>query len=320
MPEQPEKGKGRVEVAQEVLEETNEPAFDIAIDMALGYVPSAAELSTLEGSTEQEIGFIEKLHRIQPEIDAFLATMYTRFKDDTEQENIRAALSLMIKLHIEQGDRSDTGIPFIGHPLAVAHDALNIMGDNEDTFYVCMAALLHDAVEDQSRLLALEKKFAVEHRFKEGEREEMERAGAVGGLEWLFDRRVAFLVTSLTSPIKVEDLESEEKNKRYYEYVSGIFSNIDSSPSVVKWADLKQNALTIGLIRQKAEDARREGDSVVAQKLENTYGKLKKKYRPVLTMVKAFFERLTDTQHPLYIFRDEALAAINQTFATEYAA
>src|SRR6516225_3767464 len=56
------------------------------------------------------------------------------------------ALELMVELHIDQAPRPD-GTLYIEHPLAVASQVLEAMAQKETDLVV--AALLHDAVEDQ---------------------------------------------------------------------------------------------------------------------------------------------------------------------------
>ncbi|QSH39301.1 hypothetical protein JXR01_03295 [Candidatus Kaiserbacteria bacterium] len=319
-----EGGKKLSNIAPEVVKKTEEPAFDVAIEIALGHEPTIAEIETMDNPSEQDAQFAEKVVRIKDDIQAFLHAVDTRFeKGKGYRAKIREALRLMLKAHIEQSDRADTGLPFIAHPLSVAHDALHMMADEKDDAeaqYVCIAALLHDSVEDQARLLALEKKLAASQGWKNKVPEEIERDGAFGGLEWLFDRRVRFLVQSLTSPLKEsDDMSPEERNKQYQRYIESIFINQDSTPSVIKWADLKQNALTIGLIRERAERTRDEGQTEFAEKLEGTYKKLRMKYEPVLEAVKKFFRELSDQHHPLYSEREDIVYSIDEVLKKEYA-
>ncbi len=316
------------ELAPGVVDETKEPTLDVAIEMALGTPPNLAQIEAEgvghgEEKPEQANEFIEKLHRIQPDIDAFLVDVDARFTE-TEQFTIREALRLMIKIHIEQPDRSDTEIPFIGHPLAVAHNALRIARDHEDAFYICMAGLLHDSVEDQSKWLTLEKQIAAVHQWYDKPREEVEkeieRHGALGAIERVFDRRVRLLVEALTSPLTTEQsLENTaDKNAQYFEYIQNIFYNQDASPSVIKWADLKENALTIGLVRERANEAAELGDTVKAERLERFHEKLKRKYKPVLEAVLTFFENLTDGYHPLFTEKEQAIQDIQLVLEHEY--
>lgn len=316
------------ELAPDVVSKTKEPILDVAIEMALGMVPNLAETEAEgighgEEKPDQANEFIEKLHRIQPELNAFLEDVDAQFTK-AEQSAIREALRLMIKIHIEQPDRADTGIPFIGHPLAVAHDALRMAREHEDVFYICMAGLLHDSVEDQSKWLALEKRIAAVHQWYDKPREEVEqeieRHGALGAIERVFDRRVRLLVEAVTSPLTTEEsLEGAvDKNAQYFDYVQSIFYNQDTSPSVVKWADLKQNALTIGLVRERAQLARVSGNVVTAQQFEKFYTKLKAKYKPVLEATLVFFENLTDGYHPLYSEKEHAVQDIQLVLEREY--
>ncbi|MAJ97375.1 MAG: hypothetical protein CMI56_02040 [Parcubacteria group bacterium] len=319
-----ESGKKLSNIAPEVVKKTEEPAFDVAIEIALGHEPTIAEIETIDNPSEQDAQFAEKIARIKDDIQAFLHTVETRFeKGKGYRAKIREALRLMLKAHIEQPDRADTGLPFIIHPLSVAHDALHMMADEKDDAeaqYVCIAALLHDSVEDQARLLALEKKLIALQGGNSKVPEEIERDGAFGGLEWLFDRRVRFLVQSLTSPLKEsDDMSPEERNKQYQRYIESIFINQDHAPSVIKWADLKQNALTIGLIRERAELIRHEGDEKFAGKLDGTYRKLRTKYKPVLEAVQKFFQDFSDQHHPLYSERESIIYSINEVLEKEYA-
>lgn len=317
-----EGGKKLLEIAPKMTRETKEPAFDLAIEIAISnHEPTEEEKDVINLSTKQEEGFIEKLVCIKKEIQSFLFEVDERFeKGRGNRAQIREALRLMLKVHIDQLERADTGLPFISHPLAVARDTLSSINESdEDARNMCIAALLHDSIEDQAVLLKLEKGIAATHGWKEKMPEEIERDGAIGGIEWLFDRRVRFLVESLTSPLKLNNsLTQEEKNQTYRNYIESIFINQDSSPSVIKWADLKQNALTIGLIRRRAEEMREEGNIELAEKLEGVYKKLKEKYKPVLEAVRKFFNDLTDEYHPLFVQRESIVNSIEEVLRIEY--
>ena len=124
----------------------------------------------------------------------------------------------------------------------------------------------------------------------------------------------------ITSPLTTEQsLENAaDKNAQYFEYIQHIFYNQDASPSVIKWADLKQNALTIGLVRERAKRAASAGEVAEAQRLEKFYEKLKVKYKPVLETVLVFFENLTDGYHPLYAEKEKAMQDIQLVLEHEY--
>ena len=152
-----EGGKKLPEIAPEVTKETKEPAFDLAIEVALGYEPTVEERKLLETATDQESLFIERLERTQEDIDAFFNKVEARFDAGKgHPKKIRMALQVMLKIHADQEDRKDTGKSFLSHPIAVASRVLDMTTrytDFDELADLCVAALLHDSIEDQARLL-----------------------------------------------------------------------------------------------------------------------------------------------------------------------
>ena len=318
-----ETGRRIEQVASRVVEETKEPTFDLLIAIALGHVPSVAEIDSLNTISNQERDFAERLQRTQEYIDAFLKQIESRFQAGRgHRARIREALSLMLKMHADQNDRADTALPFLAHPIAVANDVLDMVKesvDDDEARDLCIAALLHDSVEDQSRLLAYERRLASLRNVRTPEA--LERSDALGGLGWLFGARVLSLVQKVTTPLAgIRDASREEKNVQYQKYIRAVFNDQDAGPAVIKWADLKQNALTIHLIRKRAEEARAKGDDEEADRLLGFYNKLKVKYEPALEEVQVFFQDITFRQHPLYSEQEHALEEIQQALEGEYAA
>src|SRR5260370_32029066 len=124
-------------------------------------------------------------------VRTFRAQLQSAFAP-ADAARILDALELMVELHLEQAPRPD-GTPYIEHPLAVASQILDAMAYQDPE--VVMAALLHDAVEDQSARLAQQ---ARERPAREG------KAAAELGLDAIEERaqkaRVIHLSSGVTNP------------------------------------------------------------------------------------------------------------------------
>ena len=234
--------------------------------------------------------------RFLQQVRAFRAQLQTAF---TPADGARAlaALELMVELHLEQVPRPD-GTPYIEHPLAVASQVLDAMADKDPE--VVVAALLHDAVEDQSARLA-------QHL-----RERPARAGKAAAelaLDAIEERtqsaRVRRMISGLTNPDFDTLLEQQGiqqgtgeagqaallavRHALYAEHVREAIR--DPDVALIKLFDVAANALTLDAVP----------DAPTRTRLLN-------KYTPVLGIL---LDRLQATATPLNITphkREELLA------------
>lgn len=322
-------------LAPEVVRETDEEFTDEFITELLGHrdVNSGTLLALKAGASATCKERIEKLEAVNEDIGEFLELVNERFPGNGEPDilgvaveqpkdraRVREALALMLKVHINQPNRVENDEPFISHPLRVATEVLKTYKGNAVS-QVVAAALLHDSIEDQSRLLALEKGLLPEwsaRRMRTAKQVEMDEA--LHGIGLLFGLHVQYLINSLTSPRTLkEKVATGIKNSLYENYIRKIFSEDSLSPasSVIKWADLKENALTIGGIYKRAQGELEAGNQEEHDRLLATYKKLEAKYRPALKLVRNFFETVPE-DHPLYEQREEAIVQINEALATQY--
>ncbi len=328
--------------APKVVLHTEEPLLDASIELLVTGTPHTDELdAALMHAGGDEPKFVSRIERARPSIEQFIARIEARFeKGRGYRAGIRDALRFMLKLHADQGDRYDSGEPFVTHPLAVATDTLRMMGKREDAWHACIAALLHDSVEDHARWIKLERQLLLddseeshvpyeipqEEETEEEQRQRIkkrERAEALAGLQALFDARIRYLVNRVSTPLKeaeYENLSQNEKNAIYTRFIEKIFAEEDGDvvPAVIKWADLKQNALTIGHIRERARLLREQGADNKAEELERFYEKVKVKYAPALEVVRQFFVELTNGEHPLFAEKERALTDLRAVLTKEY--
>ncbi|GEM_PF-1442695 len=322
------------DLVPEVAKETDEKVTDELIDELL--LHRQMNSSRLEELKQRSTGCAERVKKLESTfslIDAFLALVEERFPvehDDgksavtngvrTDRVRIREALALMLKIHINQPNRIESGDPFISHPLKVAHEVLETYKGNAVS-HVTAAALLHDSIEDQSRLLSLERGMMPEwHPRRIQNVREAERDEALRGLGLLFGLHTQLLVNSLTSPAALKtSIAQHEKNVVYENYIRRIFTSetIPRAVSAIKWADLKENALTIGGIYKKGKEALAMGNQEEGDYLMGMYKKLNSKYQPILQITRDFFENVAE-DHPLYEQREQAIVRIDNTIASQY--
>ena len=318
MKESPDRARELNDIVPVISSETDERITDSFIDELL--LHKEASMDTLEilhdasGPCRERL---EKIMSISEEIDVFLATVDDTFEaGNGNRRKIREALALMLKVHINQADRVATGRPFVGHPLSVAQRVLETYRE-PDAAFVVSAALLHDSIEDQSRLLKLEKAIAEKRESRLLTSQQLDREGALHGLGYIFGLRTQLLVRSVTSPsvLKLDEVMQGTKNDIYLDYIKDIFSSTALTPAsaVIKWADLQENALTLHKLTERAEKNDEGGKKALALR-----DKLKEKYKPVLRAVLNFFKDLSDERHPLFAEREEAIAAIEHALATQY--
>lgn len=234
--------------------------------------------------------------RFLQQVRAFRAQLQTAFAPADAARTL-AALELMVELHLEQAPRPD-GTPYIEHPLAVASQVLEAMAHKDPE--VVVAALLHDAVEDQSARLAQQV------------RERPARAGKAAAelaLDAIEERtrsaRVRSLIAGLTNPdfdMLVEQRGIQQgtdeagqaaliaaRNTLYAEHVREAIRSPDIA--LIKLFDVAANALTLDAVPDAP-----------------TRTRLRTKYTPVMGIM---LDRLRETATPLNITphkREELLA------------
>ena len=242
--------------------------------------------------------------RYLQQVRTFRAQLQSAFAP-ADAARILDALELMVELHLEQAPRPD-GTPYIEHPLAVASQILDAMAYQDPE--VVMAALLHDAVEDQSARLAQQ---ARERPAREG------KAAAELALDAIEERtqsaRVRHMISGLTNPdfdTLVEQGGTQKRtvgagqaaflaarNALYAEHVRDAIR--DPDVALIKLFDVAANALTLDALP----------DAPTRTRLLN-------KYTPVMGIMLA---RLRETATPLNITphkREELLARFADALQT----
>ena len=215
------------------------------------------------------------------------------------------ALELMVELHLEQAPRPD-GTPYIEHPLAVASQVLEAMAHKDPD--VVVAALLHDAVEDQTARLAQKVR---ERTASEGKAEAQLALDAIE--ERTRSVRVRSMITGLTNPDFEILLEQKGLPKRtadtgqaafiaarnalYAEHVRDAIR--DPDVGLIKLFDFAANALTLDAVPDAP-----------------TRTRLLTKYMPVMAIM---LDRLRETATPLNITphkREELIARFADALQT----
>lgn len=220
----------------------------------------------------------------------------------TDAATVWAAHELMVELHVDQARRPD-GALYIEHPLAVASQVLDAMAQKDPQ--VVVAALLHDAVEDQATRLVQRVQGE-----PPGTAEDQTRLALDAIEEYTQSARVRNIVAGLTNPDfdvllartwkGVRPGQSEEytlaRNALYAEHVSQAIC--DPDVALIKLFDLLANALTLDTIPKSAVRRR-----------------LLKKYTSVIGIMHA---RLQDAASPLNIIpqkRAQVLARLGDALA-----
>ena len=129
--------------------------------------------------------------RYLQQVRTFRAQLHLAFAP-ADAARILVALELMVELHLDQAPRPD-GTPYIEHPLAVASQVLEAMVHKDSD--VVVAALLHDAVEDQTATLAQQVR---ERRAREGKVAAQLALDAIE--ESTQSTRVRRIISGLTNP------------------------------------------------------------------------------------------------------------------------
>ena len=230
-------------------------------------------------SSTQATRFLRHVRTFQAQLQISFAT--------ADVNRIFDALELMVKLHGKQKARPD-GTPYIEHPLAVASQVLEAMANKDPD--VVVAALLHDAVEDQADQLMHHVSVSPA---REGEEKTQLALDAIE--ERTQSARVRRLISGLTNPDFDTLLEQQgiqartddagqaayfaARNALYAEHVRSVIR--DPDVGVIKLCDLAANALTLDAIPEAPTRAR-----------------LLTKYTPVMGIM---LDRLRETANPLNI-------------------
>jgi hypothetical protein len=318
------------DIAPEVVGDSLEVVTDNVIDELMRHRDIDHDrIAALQESSAECQERVRRLLEVFPQIDEFLILMEDTFPKTPVEDlpegmheisgdrvRVRKALVLMLKVHINQSNRISNEAPFISHPLAVAREVLDTYQGNARS-HVVAAALLHDSIEDQSRLLALEKLMLADNSDAyRATTKQLEREGALHGLGHIFGLHTQMLVRSVTSPeILKTDIPKRDKEAVYEQYIKDIFKN-DEFPgaAVIKWADLQENALTVGEIYERSQ---REVDPGDQEKYLALYRRLRDKWEPALRVVRSFFQQVKP-DHPLYEQREDAMRKIDEALDDQY--
>jgi (p)ppGpp synthase/HD superfamily hydrolase len=228
-------------------------------------------------SSIRTTGYLQQVSAFQEQVHAAFAP--------ADAARILDTLELMVELHIDQAPRPD-GTLYIEHPLTVASQLLEALAQRESDLVV--AALLHDAVEDQAAKLVQK---GTHRQVREGETEEQLALDAV---EWLTQSsRVRSIVSGLTNPDFDRMLEQKgvkkgtddeghtayttAKNALYAEHVRDAIQ--DPDVALIKVFDFAANALNLDAIPDETQKTR-----------------YLNRYAPVIGMM---LDRLRNTTNPL---------------------
>ena len=142
---------------------------------------------------------------------------------------------------VHEGQLRPDGAPYVQHPRAVLASVLQDAMDYDED--VVVAALLHDAVEDQAERVAA--------ALSGTSKLPTERERALAGIAEQFGDRTARIVDRLShEPLVRVEGESEEafrqrKREDYATDVLALFDEEDAGPLRIKLADLAENALSL---------------------------------------------------------------------------
>lgn len=275
------------------------------------------------------------LVRIVPHLEDFLILLKEKKEigllSTEDVERIEKAIGVMMRIHLDQKDRADGSGPFIKHPMKVAKGVLSTY-EGEDLASVCIAALLHDAVEDQAKLVRI--------LHGKDNKDEIEKANnheekyfALEELGNIFGYRVKELIEKVSTPLSLlgADLTEESNREKYFNFIKKIVNDTeDPAIFVIKWQDARDNMLTIGDIYKRIEDIQdrwidyknekylRERFKIEVEKKRKMYIKLHRKYEPVLRKIfLPAFQNLKEN-HPLFKYKEQAIKDINKALDTQY--
>lgn len=190
------------------------------------------------------------LGNLQPQTQTLIGQFNEKLDlafEGEERARIGSALDLMVEVHSDQEDRPD-GTPYVEHPLGVADQVLASMQEKDPDLVI--AALLHDAVEDQAAKLAKKAVGAPEAYTDEGK--------ALYYIETEYGPRVGNIVSALSNPDfeqilqdEGEEVTAENKNRLYAEHVKEAIEDPDVFP--IKCFDFAANTLRLDEIQNPAK-------------------------------------------------------------------
>jgi (p)ppGpp synthase/HD superfamily hydrolase len=154
--------------------------------------------------------------------------------DPKEKEKLNEALQLSIDLHSGQKARPDG--PYIHHIFRVARRIANYFEIKDVD--IIIAALLHDAIEDQSEKL---------HEMAGGAGDAHETA--LQHIADKFGKKVASIVEAVTNPVHFDSLDTDERNRQYAAHIAEIIN--DRDVFYVKLSDFSDNGLNLNDLRDK---------------------------------------------------------------------
>lgn len=244
---------------------------------------------------------INKIDQISKKINQFKEKIRGKFNKE-DQNKILSALDLTIELHSDQEDRPD-GRPYINHPLEIASDLVEKYEVKDRNLII--AALLHDAVEDQSLKLSkkrMKRMGLIEPKDLEIKSKKELKEDALQEISFLYGDKVEKLLGSLSNPdfdsliaeLKLKGIE-KSKNELYKEHVEEVIKDPDIC--VIKYADFARNALAVGNIQEEIKKV-----------------KLIKKYGPVIKEVFLPAFRTMSENHPLYNKRKAIIQELKRTY------
>jgi (p)ppGpp synthase/HD superfamily hydrolase len=171
-----------------------------------------------------------------------------------ERALVASAMEWCVSCHLRQRPRPN-GVPYLEHVTSVA---ARVSTWSEHSATLVVAALLHDAVEDQAPALA--------ERCPDSDASVEERA--FQAVRWRFGDRVEALLQQLTNPDFARLLESEHglahgtpafnagKCALYALHFVALFHD-DEDAALIKLADFCDNALEVGVLEQSSPDTYR---------------------------------------------------------------
>ncbi len=177
-----------------------------------------------EKEPKNEIKLGETAEKLKGNLISFFKTL-----ESVEKDRLLKALDLALDLHSDQKDRTDGA--YVNHILRVAN---RIVTDFQiRNVAIISASLLHDSVEDQSKKLS--RLFSNTN--------ENEQKNALAYIKENFGEETAQIVSAVTNSEELENLESEERNRKYAEHITDVIQN----PRVfyVKFSDFSDNGLNI---------------------------------------------------------------------------
>lgn len=151
---------------------------------------------------------------------------------------LRPALDLALSIHADQKARPDG--PYVNHIVRVADRVIRLLGVTDAD--IVTAALLHDALEDQTEKLAL---------LQGGRDDHWTTEAASRYVREKFGSRVLAILKGLTNP-DFSSLSGREKDEAYAAHVKHAIR--DHATFCIKLADFMDNGLTISAVK---DDKRR---------------------------------------------------------------